>query len=52
MRLLTHEFKGHCQFLFTGNRGTSELIIPKLLYYGKELWDVDLQYFFDNYGIE
>jgi len=52
MRLLTHEFKGHCQFIFTGNRGTSELIIPKLLYYGKELWDVDLQYFFDNYGIE
>ena len=52
MRLLTHEFKGHCQFLFTGNRGTSELVIPKLLYYGKELWDVDLQYFFDNYGIE
>ena len=52
MRLLTHEFKGHCQFLFTGNRGTSELIIPKLLYYGKELWNVDLQYFFDNYGIE
>jgi hypothetical protein len=52
MRLLTHEFKGHCQFLFTGNRGTSELIIPKLLFHGKELWDVDLQYFFDNYGIE
>tara|TARA_Y100001963_G_scaffold25591_1_gene34695 strand:+ start:44 stop:994 length:951 start_codon:yes stop_codon:yes gene_type:complete len=48
MRLLTHEFKGHCQFLFTGNRTNSQLIIPKLLYYGKDLWNVDLQYFIDN----
>ena len=48
MRLLTHEFKGHCQFIFTGNRTNSQLIIPKLLYYGKDLWNVDLQYFIDN----
>lgn len=52
MRVLTHDFKGHCQFLFTGNRTNSQLIIPKLLYYGKELWNVDLQYFFDTHGLE
>ena len=52
MRMLTHEFKGHCQFIFTGNRTNSELIIPKLLYYGKELWNVDLQYFIDNYDMD
>ena len=23
-------------------------IIPKILYYGSELWQVDLQYFLDN----
>jgi len=51
MRLLTHEFKGHCQFLFTGNRTNSQIIIPKLLYYGQELWNVDLQYFLDNHDM-
>jgi len=51
MRLLTHEFHGHCQFVFTGTRTNSELMIPKLLYYGKELWNVDLQYFLDNYDM-
>ncbi len=51
MRLLTHEFKGHCQFLFTGNRSKSEFLIPQLLYHGKKLWDVDLQYFIDKKGV-
>ena len=50
MRLLTHEFKGNCQFVFTENRANSELLIPKLLFHGKELWNVDLQYFFDKFG--
>ena len=52
MRMLTHEFRGHCQFIFTGNRTNSELIIPKLLYYGKKLWNVDLQYFIDNNDLD
>lgn len=52
MRMLTHEFRGHCQFIFTGNRANSELIIPKLLYYGKKLWNVDLQYFIDNNDLD
>lgn len=52
MRVLTHEFKGHCQFIFSGTRRSSEFLIPQLLYHGERLWDVDLQYFFDNHGIE
>ena len=27
-------------------------LIPKLLYHGKELWDVDLQYFLDNHDMD
>ena len=43
-----HEFAGNCQFIFTNNRQHSEKIIPKLLYLGKKLWDVDIQYFLDK----
>tara|TARA_B110000305_G_scaffold47844_1_gene51275 strand:+ start:1108 stop:2031 length:924 start_codon:yes stop_codon:yes gene_type:complete len=49
MRILTHEFKGYCQFVFSGSRPNSQLLIPNLLYYGKNLWDVDIQYLLDNY---
>ena len=45
---IQHEFAGNCQFIFTNNRKHSEEIIPKLLYLGKKLWDVDLQYFLDK----
>lgn len=48
MRVLTHEFKGHCQFVFTDSRRSSELLIPNLLYYGRSLWDVDIQYLLDS----
>lgn len=43
-----HEFAGHCQFVFTDGRVHSEEIIPKLLFLGKKLWNVDVQYFLDN----
>ena len=43
-----HEFAGNCQFVFARNREHSEKIIPKLLYLGKKLWDVDVQYFIDK----
>jgi ERCC4-type nuclease len=52
MRVLQHEFSDNCQFIFTGNRDNSENIIPKLLFYGKKLWKVDLQYYIDKYGID
>jgi hypothetical protein len=48
MRVLTHEYKGYCQFVFTGNRANSQSIIPKILTLGKSLWNVDLQYYIDR----
>lgn len=48
MRLLFHKFPRKCQFVFTGGRKESEEIIPKLLVYGKKLWETDLQYFMDK----
>jgi len=43
-----HEFAGNCQFIFTEGRIHSEEIIPKLLFLGKKLWNVDMQYFLDK----
>jgi hypothetical protein len=48
MRLLQHEFAGYCQFIFSGNRSNSEILIPKLTAIGSILWDVDVQYFLDK----
>ena len=45
---IQHKFSGNCQFVFTNNREHSEELIPKLLYLGKKLWDVDVQYFLDK----
>jgi hypothetical protein len=52
MRVLQHEFRGHCQFVFSGSRKKSEAIIPKLLFCGKNLWEVDIQYCIDQDGID
>ena len=51
LRQLTHEYHDVCQFIFTGDRSSSETIIPKLLISGKRLWNVDFQYYIDKYGI-
>lgn len=48
MRVLSHEFAGNCQFIFTGGREQSQDIIPKILTLGKKLWNVDLQYYIDH----
>jgi len=48
MRDLSHKYPRHIQFIFTGSRNKSLDIIPKLLYHGKSLWQVDIQYFLDN----
>lgn len=48
MRLITHEFAGHCQFLFASTRKQSQSIVPKILTLGKSLWNVDLQYYIDK----
>ena len=51
MREITHEFNGYCQFVFSGSREASEWLVPRLLRYGKDLWQVDLQYYLDSYGM-
>ena len=48
MRLLQQEFAGYCQFVFSGSRKNSTVIIPKLLAMGPKLWEVDVQYFIDK----
>tara|TARA_B100000212_G_scaffold342604_1_gene331221 strand:- start:28442 stop:29386 length:945 start_codon:yes stop_codon:yes gene_type:complete len=48
MREISHEFKGVCQFVFSGSRESSEEIIPKILFFGERMWDVDLQYYLDK----
>ena len=48
MRSLCHKYPRHIQFIFTGSRNKSLDIIPKLLYHGKSVWQVDIQYFLDN----
>ena len=48
MRLLEHEFAGSCQFVFSGGRRASSVLIPKLLVLGPKLWETDVQYFIDK----
>ncbi len=48
MRELQNEFKDCCQFVFSGTRSNSEMLIPKLLVEGKKLWKTDIQYFLDS----
>tara|TARA_R100000008_G_C3584145_1_gene170822 strand:- start:997 stop:1941 length:945 start_codon:yes stop_codon:yes gene_type:complete len=48
MRQIIKDYPRRCQFLFTGSREKSVELIPKLLYYGKRLWKVDMQYFLDT----
>lgn len=45
MRVLQQEFSKNLQFLFSGSRENSQLIIPKLLCLGNKCWGVDMQYF-------
>ena len=51
MRKLIREYPRHCQFIFTGNRASSEALIPRLLFFGEELWQSDMQYHIEKYGI-
>lgn len=48
MRELIKNYPRRCQFIFTGSREKSIELIPKLLYHGKKIWQVDLQYFIDT----
>jgi hypothetical protein len=48
MRLLQHEYRDCCQFVFSGSRVNSENLIPRILKAGKKIWNVDLQFFINN----
>lgn len=45
---LSQEFQDSCQIIFANNRSGLKKIIPKLLLFGKQLWNVDVQYFLDK----
>jgi hypothetical protein len=47
MREIQSDFRDCCQFVFSGNRSNSQILIPKLLVNGKKLWNTDIQYFLD-----
>lgn len=42
---LVQEFPHHLQFVFSGGREKSKDLIPRLLCFGRQLWNVDMQYF-------
>lgn len=48
MRILQHKYKDNLQFVFSGSRENSQLIIPKILCLGDKLWNVDLQFYLNN----
>lgn len=48
MREIEVEYGNCCQFVFSGSRKLSELIIPKILVLGKSLWNVDFQYWWNK----
>lgn len=49
MRKLEILFPDCCQFVFSGSRQYSEELIPKVLRLGRDLWKVDLQYFWGEH---
>ena len=42
------DYPQHIQIIFAHNRAGAKKIIPKILYHGKSMWNVDLQYFIDE----
>ena len=54
LRAMMTDYPKNIQFIFAHNRAGAKKIIPKILYYGQDLWNVDLQYYIDAkiYGME
>ena len=48
VKQISQEYKDCCQFVFAGNRNGLKKIIPNLLLHGKQLWNVDIQYFLNE----
>jgi len=48
VRELITKYPHNLQFIFAHSRAGAQRIIPKILYYGKSLWNVDLNYEIDK----
>ena len=48
LKKLSQDYKDCCQFIFAENRTGLKKIIPRILFHGKEIWNVDLQYFINK----
>ena len=48
------KYPKNVQFIFAQSRAGARKIIPKILFFGKPLWNVDLQFFVDSriYGLD
>ena len=49
VREIQKQYKDCCQFVFAGSRELSQEVIPKLLIFGKQLWNTDVHYFWSKY---
>lgn len=47
-RKMIRDYGDVCQLIFSGNRGSSEYLIPRLIKFGDKLWQCDLQYYIDE----
>ena len=45
---ICHDYPRVCQFIFVENRQNASYIIPRLLLSGKNIWQTDMQYFWDT----
>ena len=54
LRHLIIDYPKNLQVIFAHSRAGTKKIIPKILYYGDQLWNVDLQYHIDTkiYGVD
>ena len=54
LRGLMVDYPENIQCIFAYNRKGAKKLIPKILNYGQDLWNVDLQYHIENkvYGLE
>lgn len=48
MRLIQEEFSDVCQFVFARDREDAQDITERILFFGKRIWGVDLQYYINN----
>ena len=48
MRLIQEEFSDVCQFVFARDRDDAADITKRILFFGKKIWGVDMQYYVNN----